>query len=82
VLAHKIRESLIEQRNVEPLSGEIHMDGAYVNGYIRPQNKKEDRIDRRLAEHQRPDKRCVFVMRQKSTDADMAGANKTLTFIK
>jgi transposase-like protein len=49
VLAHKIRESLMEQRNVEPLSGEVHMDGAYVNGYIRPQNKKEDRIDRRVA---------------------------------
>jgi hypothetical protein len=73
----------MEQRNTEPLSGEVHMDGAYVNGYIRPQNKKEDRIDRRLAEHQRPDKRCVFVMRQKSTDADtgMSGATKTLTFI-
>ena len=83
VLAHKIRESLMEQRNVEPLSGEVHMDGAYVNGYIRPQNKKEDRIDRRLVEHQRPDKRCVFVMRQKATDADtgMSGATKTLTFI-
>jgi transposase-like protein len=81
VLAHKIRESLMEQRNVEPLSGEVHMDGAYVNGYIRPRNKKEDRIDRRLAEHQRPDKRCVFVMRQKSTDADMNGASKTLTFV-
>ena len=81
VLAHKIRESLMEQRNVEPLSGEIHMDGAYVNGYIRPQNKKEDRIDRRQAANQRPDKRCVFVMRQKSTDVSMAGANKTLTFV-
>ncbi len=27
--------------------------------------KKEDRIDRRLAENHRPDKRCVFVIRQK-----------------
>jgi len=41
------------------------MDGAYVNGNIRPKNKKEDRIDRCFAVHQRPDKRCVFVMRQK-----------------
>lgn len=83
VLAHKIRESLMEQRDNAPLSGEVHMDGAYVNGYIRPKNKKEDRIDRRLAENQRPDKRCVFVMRQKSTEADtgMVGAAKTLTFI-
>lgn len=65
VLAHKIRESLMEQRDETPLSGEVHMDGAYVNGYVRPENKKEDRIDRRLFENQREDKRCVFVMRQK-----------------
>lgn len=81
VLAHKIRESLMQHRDEEPLSGEIHMDGAYVNGHIRPRNKKEDRIDRRLAKHQKPTKRCVFVMRQKSSDTAMAGADKTLTFI-
>lgn len=48
VLCHKIRESLMERRDVALMSGEIHMDGAYVNGHIRPKNKKEDRIDRRL----------------------------------
>ncbi len=80
VLAHKIRESLMEQRDDAPLSGEIHMDGAYVNGYIRPKNKKEDRIDRRLAVHQKPGKRCVFVMRQKCQEL-AAGAVKTLTFV-
>ena len=89
VLAHKIRESLMEQRETSQLSGEVHMDGAYVNGYIRPKNKKEDRIDRRLAENQRPDKRCVFVMRQKfdpttegaANNGISEGANRTLTFI-
>lgn len=80
VLAHKIRESLMEQRDSSQLEGEIHMDGAYVNGYIRPKNKKEDRVDRRLAENQRPDKRCIFVMRQKHEKAH-AGAVKTLTFV-
>lgn len=73
VMAHKIRESLIEHRDETQLSGEIHMDGAYVNGTIREKNKKEDRIDRRLAENQKETKRCVFVMRQKN--------NKTLTFV-
>jgi transposase-like protein len=77
VLAHKIRESLMEKRDGAPLSGEVHLDGAYVNGYIRPKNKKEDRIDRRLAENQRPDKRCVFVMSQELA----AGASKTLAFV-
>jgi len=83
VLAHKIRESLMEHRDESALTGEIHMDGAYVNGYIRPKNKKADRIDRRLAEHQKPGKRCVFVMRQKAVESDtgMSGAAKTLTFI-
>lgn len=83
VLAHKIRESLMEHRDESALKGEIHMDGAYVNGYIRPKNKKADRIDRRLVVHQKPGKRCVFVMRQKAveTDAGMSGAAKTLTFV-
>jgi hypothetical protein len=36
------------------------MDGAYVNHYIRPKNKKSERIDRRLAVNQRDDKRCVI----------------------
>ena len=40
------------------------MDGAYVGGHVRPQNKKEERVDRRLAEHQSPDKRCILVMRE------------------
>lgn len=84
VLAHKIRESLIEHRDESALAGEVHMDGAYVNGHIRPKNKKADRIDRRLAKHQKPSKRCVFVMRQKCAEiaeGKMAGADKTLTFV-
>jgi len=80
VLAHKIRESLMEQRDESALVGEVHMDGAYVNGHIRPKNKKADRIDRRLAKHQKPGKRCVFVMRQKCAEL-AAGARKTLTFV-
>lgn len=83
VMAHKIRESLMERRDDRQLSGEIHMDGAYVNGHIRPKNKKEDRIDRRLAENQRPDKRCVFVMSQRAEidQNEMIGGVKTLTFV-
>lgn len=79
VLAHKIRESLIEQRDEAPLTGEIHLDGAYVNGHVRPNNRKVDRVDRRLAKHQKATKRCVFVMRQKCDE--LAGARKTMTFV-
>lgn len=81
VMAHKIRESLIEQRDESKLSGEIHIDGAYVNGYIRPENRKEDRVDRRLAIYQRPNKRCILVIRQRSSDPKIEGADKTLTYI-
>lgn len=78
VLAHKLRESLVTHRDESPLSGEVQIDGAYVNGHIRPKNKKADRIDRRLAIHQKPGKRCVLVFRQK---APHGGANRTRTFV-
>ena len=81
VLAHKIRESLMEQRDTEPLAGEVHVDGAYVNGHVRPKNKKAERVDRRLTEHQSPNKRCVLVFRQKAENDNVDGADKTRTFV-
>ncbi|MGD0960475.1 MAG: IS1595 family transposase [Methylomonas sp.] len=42
VLMHKIRESLIDN-NAEKLAGEVEIDGAYVNGSVRPSNEKADR---------------------------------------
>lgn len=73
----------MEQRDDSQLSGEIHMDGAYVNGHIREKNKKEDRVDRRLAENQRPDKCCALVMSQRADidQNEMIGGVKTLTFV-
>ena len=50
VLLHKIRESLLVNRDESALTGHVHVDGAYVGGKVRPENKKEDRVDRRLAE--------------------------------
>lgn len=41
------------------------------------------RIDRRLEKHQKPGKRCVFVMRQKCAEiaeSKSVGAHHTLTF--
>lgn len=80
VLYHKLRESLLAQRDETPLNGEVHIDVAYVNGSIREKSKKTDRIDRRLAENQNADKRCVIVMRQKAEDGG-EGASKTLSFV-
>jgi transposase-like protein len=85
VLTHKLRESLLVQREETPLSGEVEMDGGYVGGHVRPENKKEDRRDRRLAENQSPDKRCILVMREKHPTRDGApqpgGARRTLSFV-
>ncbi len=85
VLMHKLRESLIEQRPETPLSGEVDVDGAYVGGHVRPKNKKDDRVDRRLAENQSPDKRCILVMREKHSEhpdePGPAGARRTLSFV-
>lgn len=77
VLAHKIRESLMIQRDETALDGEVEMDGAYVNGHVRPANRKADRVDRRLAVNQNPDKRCVFVMRSRADTGH--GGKRTLS---
>ena len=85
VLMHKLRESLMVQREQAPLSGEVDMDGAYVGGHVRPKNKQEDRVDRRLAENQNPDKRCILVLREKhpqhADEPGPVGARRTLSFV-
>ena len=88
ILAHKIRQSLIDQRDDStPLIGEVHVDGAYFNHYVRPKNKKVNRVDRRLAKNQKSEQRCVLVFRQLASalnatlDSPTTGSNRTLTFV-
>lgn len=69
-LSHKIRESLIVQRELFPLSGEIHIDGTYVHSAPRPKNKKADRVDRHLKKNTNPNKRGVLVMRERYAEQD------------
>ena len=64
VLMHKLRESLMTHRDETPLSGQVQIDGGYVGGSVRPQNRAEDRVDRRLAGHRNPARRCVVVVRE------------------
>jgi len=49
----------------DKLQGEVEVDGAYFGGYIKPKNKKVDRIDRRLFRNQNGKRRCVFVIRER-----------------
>ncbi|MCK9607462.1 MAG: IS1595 family transposase [Methylomonas sp.] len=81
VLSHKLRESLMIKRDETPLSGEVHIDGAYVNGSIRPANQKKNRVDTRLEENQKPGKCCVVVMHQKVPEEKGHGADRTITAV-
>ncbi len=65
VLAHKLREAMAAEHDGRVLSGEVEIDGAYFGGHVRPENRKEDRKDRRLAEHQTGKRRCVVIMRER-----------------
>jgi transposase-like protein len=74
VMAHKLREALAREVENMELDGEVEIDGAYFGGHIRPANLKEDRIDRRLAEHQTGARRVVVVLRQRK--------GRTVTFVR
>ncbi len=65
VLAHKLREALAAEVADHELDGEVEIDGAYFGGHIRPANFADDRIDRRLAEHQTGKRRVVVALRQR-----------------
>jgi len=78
VLAHKMRESLVDTV-VDKLTGEVEMDGCYVNKHVRPANRIEDRVDRRKKENQNPKKCAVMVLRQRGEKGK--GAEVTRTFV-
>ena len=66
VLAHKLREAMaLEVHTGEVLRDHVEIDGAYFGGHIRPENRKEDRKDRRLARHQTGKRRVVVAMRER-----------------
>lgn len=65
VLAHKIRESLAAETRGASLDGEVEVDGAYFGGHIRPANRADNRVDRRLAQYQTGKRRVVIAFRQR-----------------
>lgn len=67
VLAHKLREAMgsqVHSPDQPELSGTIEVDGAYFGGKIKQENKKADRVDRRLAEERTGKRRVVVVARE------------------
>jgi transposase-like protein len=65
VLAHKLREAMAAEHQTMTVGGEVEIDGAYFGGYVKPENRKADRRDRRLRENQTGKRRCVVVMRER-----------------
>lgn len=67
VLAHKLREAMAQEVHTgEVLAGHVEIDGAYFGGHIRPENRKEDRKDRRLKVHQTGKRRVVIALRERT----------------
>jgi hypothetical protein len=69
VLSMKIREALGLRRVGMKLEGEVQMDGKYAGGHIKPENRAEDRIDRRLKKYQNMKRMCVLALREKNGSA-------------
>lgn len=65
VLAHKLREAMAADMENAHVSGTVEIDGAYFGGYVKPENRKEDRKDRRLKINQSGKRRAVVVMRER-----------------
>lgn len=83
VLAHKLREAMTSDQESATLGGTVEIDGAYFGGYLKPENKAEDRKDRRLSESQTGKRKCVVVMRERKgrtlafvTASEAAGAKR------
>jgi transposase-like protein len=74
VLAHKLREAISSEIDDSTLTGEVEIDGAYFGGSVRPENRKDERVDRRLKQNQSSLRRVVVALRER--------AGRTLTFIR
>lgn len=65
VLSHKLREAMKAETKDMMLDGDVEIDGMFHGGSIRPANRVEDRIDRRLAQNQTGKRRVVIALRQR-----------------
>ncbi len=65
VLMHKLRAALATETAGLVLTGTIEVDGAFVGGHVRPTNRSSDRIDRRLRENRRAERRSVVALRER-----------------
>jgi len=68
VLLHKLREAMAEELKGRVIGGEgktAEVDGGYFGGYVKPANRKDRRLDRRLAENQSGKRKVVVIVRER-----------------
>jgi len=65
VLTHKLREAMAQEQKGRELTGIVEIDGCYLGGYVKPENKKEDRKDLRLSVNRSGKRQCVVIMRER-----------------
>jgi len=68
VLCHKMREAMAAELKGRSLGGEdriAEVDGAYFGGYVKPANRFENRVDRRLAENRSGKRKVVVIIRER-----------------
>jgi transposase-like protein len=65
VLTHKLREAMAVEQQGRMLGGIVEIDGGYFGGYVKPENRKEDRKDRRLKSNHSGKRQCVVIMRER-----------------
>lgn len=66
VLSHKLREAMAAEQANAKLDGTIEIDGAYFGGYVKPENVKAERKDRRLSANQSGKRQCVVIFRERN----------------
>ena len=68
VLLHKLREAMAEELRNRTIGGEgkvAEVDGGYFGGYVKPANKREDRVNRAMAAHKSGKRRVVVIVRER-----------------
>src|SRR5229473_7350641 len=68
VLAHKMREAMaceVRQTAIGGAGKRAEVDGGYFGGYMKPANRREDRLDRRLRQNQSGKRKVVVVIRER-----------------
>ena len=88
MLAHKLREAMASELKGRVIGGEektAEVDSAYFGGYVKPANRKVDRIDRRFAENQSGKRKAVIVIRERGGNtlpAVFPSESHALSFIR